>query len=101
MPAASPVNVPEACAVPPFKLKVRPELPDAEAIILPSVAVGVDVAVVVPVTVIVMPEQGFGAGPGVLPPLLQPTSINIKSKEATEIKLTSFFITDVLCINGG
>ena len=85
------MKVPEACAEPPFKLYVKPVLPDAVAAILPLAADGVDVAVVVPVITMVTPEQGFeGGGAGLL--LLQLTYKMIMHKEVNVIRLNIFFI---------
>ena len=93
------MNVPEAWAAPPFKLKVKPVLPDAVAVMLPLAAPGVDVAVVVPVTTIVTPAQGLGVGGGVVPPLLQPMYKKIKHKEENVITLYIFFININFCNN--
>lgn len=71
-------------------------LPDADAIILPFEAVGVDVGVVVAVTTILMPAQGFVAGGGVELPLLQLTSKMIMHKADAVIKLNIFFINSIL-----
>ena len=51
-------------------LKVKPEPPVADTVMLPSLAAGVEGFVVVPVTFTVTPAHGFGGGV-VPPPLLQ------------------------------
>ena len=58
---------------------------------LPLVAVGVDVCVVVPLTTIVTPAQGLDGG-GVLPLLLHPTYKKIKHSEKNVIMVDIFFI---------
>lgn len=71
-------------------------LPDADAMILPFDAVGVDVGVVEPVTTMVTPAQGFEGGGGVELPLLQLTSKMIMHKEDAVIKVNIFFINSSL-----
>lgn len=61
-------------------LKVNPELPEADAVILPLPAPGVEGLVVVPVTEIITPAHGLGGGlvpPP--PPLLQAYKTEIKA----------------------
>jgi hypothetical protein len=54
------MKLPEAWKVPPFKLNVNPELPDAVALILPLLNPAAVGFMVVPVTVMVTPAQGLG-----------------------------------------
>ena len=72
VPTARLLKMPDAWNAPPFKLKVKLVLPVAVAFIAPLVAVDVEANVIVPVTVIVFPAQGFEGGGGVTLLLLQP-----------------------------
>ena len=67
-------------------LKVKPEPPDAAAVMLPLVAPGALGFDVVAVTLTVTPEQGLGGG--VLPPPFpqeKPVKINTRKKMAGEL----------------
>ena len=72
--------MPDAWNAPPLMLKVKPELPEAVAAMLPLVAPGAVGFVIVPLTVIVIPAQGLGAvklkeAEPVHPPLLFATIV--------------------------
>ncbi len=67
-PGARLVKLPDDWNAPPLILKVKPEPPEADALMLPSVAVGPVGLLVVPDTLTVTPEHGLGGV--VLPPSL-------------------------------
>jgi hypothetical protein len=70
-PAANPVKLAETWNAAPFRLKVKPEPPEALTVILPSDPVGVLGFVTEPLTTTVMPAQGLVGGVTEPPPPLE------------------------------
>ena len=92
MPADRPVKFPDDCDVPPLILKVKFELPDADAEILPLFCPAPDVFVTVPLTVIVTPLQGFVGPPP--PPLLLLHDMYITIKADRHASSNDFLISN-------